>query len=79
MGCNCGKGKTKASTTAAPRPTNIVPSKKAPTTSGSTIGPTSGRTQTFTLLLDSGRTTSFGSRLEAQAALVRSGGFGSIS
>jgi hypothetical protein len=68
MGCNCGKNKrqpTGAATTAAAPPTP----PPAPTPP-----PTTGRTQRFTLTSGSGRTQSFGSKLEADAARVRSGG-----
>jgi len=42
------------------------------------MGPTRGQVQSFTLTLFGGRTQSFGSELEARAALARAGGRGSI-
>ncbi len=77
MGCNCGKGRAKG----APVKANTVPVKSTPQrpVSGAKIGPTSGQTQSFVLRLDSGRTASFGSLLEARAALARAGGRGSIA
>ena len=74
-GCNGGKNTTKQATTqGVSRPVT-----KSPQPDGITIGPASGRTQSFTLLLDSGRTQSFGSSLEARAALTRAGGRGVIA
>ncbi len=69
MPCNCGKSKrdpaappvTPSSTA---RPTSVPVTKKLGT----------GKTQSFSLLLPSGSTESFGSMLEAQAARVRRGG-----
>jgi hypothetical protein len=74
MGCNCG-GKNQAAQQVSPRPPR--PQEPRPVT-GATMGPPSGRTQSFTLTLDSGRTQSFGSSLEARAALARAGGHGAI-
>jgi len=43
------------------------------------MGPVRGQVQSFTLTLSGGRTQSFGSELEARAALARAGGRGSIA
>ena len=63
MGCNCGKGKR-------PRPSDQ---------GGQAPGAASARKPTF-ILADNqtGRTQTFGSRLEAEAAKARAGGLGRI-
>jgi hypothetical protein len=69
MGCSCGKPKP-GPLGAASTPVSITPTP--PTTPS---GGLSSRTQSFTLISTSGSTQKFtGSLLEAQAALVRSGG-----
>lgn len=80
MGCNCGGKGKKTTTQATGIPTKSLPQRPPrPTTSGSTMGPTRGQVQSFTLTLFGGRTQSFGSELEARAALARAGGRGSIA
>lgn len=83
MGCNCRKGRT------APLGTGNNRSARKPLdTSADMSQPTgrdpkaaqrsarlgTGRTQSFTLEARDGSTQTFGSRLEAQAARVRTGG-----
>lgn len=74
MGCNCGKNKTAPA--AAQRPAAATPAKPQV---AAPPRPMKGVTQAFVLTTHSGRTQSFGSRLEAEAALVRAGGHGIIS
>lgn len=81
MGCNCGGKGKKTTTQATGIPTKSLPQRPPRTApvSGSTMGPTRGQVQSFTLTLSGGRTQSFGSELEARAALARAGGRGSIA
>ncbi len=80
MGCNCGKGQKQQAAVAAGRkaaedrtirPAPISAPNGAHTHRGTS---TTSRTQSFTLVSSSGRTQTFGSELEAKAALVRQGG-----
>jgi hypothetical protein len=64
MGCNCGKNRRQQ---AVAKPVTPPPQPPAQPTA-------SGATQRFSLLEDSGRTQTFGSRLEADAARARHGG-----
>jgi len=79
MGCACNKQKSNglaAKRAEAPAPTPTA--KAAPTTRTSGVAvtsaraPMSGRTQSFALE-QGGRTSTFGSRLERDAAAIRSG------
>lgn len=72
MACNCGsKAKSMAAKSAGTGSPTPAPDPARPT--GSTAsGASKGSTQSFTLTA-SGRTQSFGSRLEAEAARVRLG------
>jgi len=89
LGCNCGKGRRQqAAVKAGERNaangsngtvTSLPQRPDRPTVSGSTMGPVRGQVQSFTLTLSGGRTQSFGSELEARAALARAGGRGSIA
>lgn len=84
MGCACNKnstpptGSTAARTAAAAAQQAAADAAaRASNPSVSSIGPTAplqGRTQSFALRTSDGRTQSFGSRLEAQAARLRTGG-----
>jgi hypothetical protein len=70
LGCNCGKNRRQPTgSTAAAAPPTPPPAPPPP--------PPTGRTQRFTLTFTSGKTATYGSKLEADAARARSGG-GSI-
>jgi hypothetical protein len=79
MGCNCGKAaatRQQQSVRQAPKP----PARPSGPAAVSVPGkPMKGVTQAFTLTFGDGRTQTFGSALEAQAALVRAGGSGVVS
>lgn len=80
MPCNCGKAaatRQQQSVRQAPKPPPRPTGPAAVSMPGGK--PMKGVTQAFTLTLDGGRTQSFGSALEAQAALVRAGGRGRVS
>ena len=65
MGCNCRKGT---------RPYGVAATSKDTSTKDSATTSTAGTTQKFVLTDQSGRTQTFGSRLEAEAAKRRAGG-----
>jgi hypothetical protein len=79
VGCNCGKTRkplgpsTKDAVTTAPEPTMPPPPRKPRATTPGSLGAVRGTTQSFALVTTDGRTQSFGSRLEAEAARVRAG------
>jgi hypothetical protein len=74
MGCNCGKGKTtNANAPKKPIPAGVAPNGKTPAIDAGGK-PMKGVTQAFTLTSAGGRTQTFGSQLEADAARVRQGG-----
>jgi hypothetical protein len=64
MGCNCGKNRRQNVSTSAP----VTPTAPPPPP------PAKGQTQSFALLAADGRTSVYGSRLEAEAARARRGG-----
>ncbi|QGJ95247.1 hypothetical protein QDA11_gp27 [Microbacterium phage Jayden] len=80
MGCACNKQKSNGLAAkraeSAPAPAPAPKAASAPRTSGvagtSARAPMSGRTQSFALE-QGGRTATFGSRLERDAAAIRSG------
>lgn len=69
MGCNCKNRRKSPYGTGNNRPT---PNVDKP------VKPTPKTTQSFSLITPDRRVQTFGSRLEAQAALVRAGGVGTI-
>ena len=72
MGCNCGK--SSASQVRQTQGQAPKPQPRSNTPAAVTVAkPLKGVTQAFTLTVH-GRTQSFGSRLEAEAARVRAGG-----
>lgn len=84
MGCACNKNKSTGLAAKRTESTQNTSSKSTSTTDAATQrtsgvaatgarAPMSGRTQSFALE-SGGRTASFGSRLERDAAAIRSGG-----
>lgn len=64
MGCNCGSSR---------RPSGMGTRKPAPAPA-----PSDGKRASFQLILSSGESFTYGSRLEAEAARIRSGGTGRV-
>lgn len=80
MGCNCSKNKAQPTGFARPSTATQDATRAAagiqtpqPQASGTDTS-TKGATESFTLQDRNGRTQSFGSKLEANAARVRAGG-----
>jgi hypothetical protein len=68
MACGCQKPKQSPYGTVPPRDPEPAPEPPKD----------AGRTQSFKLDMDSGRSLRFGSKLEAEAARVRNGGRGTV-
>lgn len=83
MGCNCGKNRRRPLGKGGAAERDKAEGRKPADNSQAGIrsrtnSTSTGRRQSFALRTTDGRTAFFGSRLEAEAARVRTGGGGSI-